>query len=234
MAVDYTSWPGQDDVSVKLSSVGVSLRVSGHEATARIQAAINAVLAEIGCGTLRQFIADTTSSVRYFDGTGTAARDVDELIELVGVEAIGLNADPGYPLANVITYVEQGKPITRIIRGQGGLPAFQVAAVYQPVPTIFPAGRRNIAVNALWGYGLTIPADLWEAAQAEIARRVGNEALFNPNGGLVAEWTEGNERERYVAGGLDALGWARDFSRAIERYRRRPGRKMRGLRPPMT
>jgi hypothetical protein len=233
VAADYTGWPTAEDVQERLASVGIVLRGASDVQTSRINAVSAAVTAYVAKRTLRQFVADDAASVRYFDGTGTASLEVDEFVEFLGATAIGLNADPGYPLANVITHYEQGKPRTWLLRGQGGLPAFQVAAVYQPVPTIFPLGRQNIAVTARWGYGETIPVDIWEAVACETARRVGNEAINRPGGGITISYQDGDEKRTYAKGGLDAVFSIQSFNRAIGDYRARPGRMLRNARPPM-
>jgi hypothetical protein len=254
---DYTNWPLEADVLNSLTGPGITLRGNSGYQTLRIAQITAEVLGDVNKQTTRQFIPDSVPITKFYDGTGTASIEVDEYVELDGVAAIGLNADPGYPLANVIPYFETGKPWRRIIRGQGGLPAFQVAAVYQPVPTIFPAGRQNIAVTARWGYGIPVgnevanevtgddgsitismawsgmPVDVWGAVCNEIARKVGNEAIFDSNGGLVVSWSEGDEKTQYAAGGLNSLGWNKTYLKMIEDYRRRAGRKIRQLRVPM-
>ena len=235
---DYTGWPTADDVTARLARAGAVLKVTGGDAAAAIAAQIAAVVADVDMRTTRQFIADAEPVTRYYDGSGTAFLEVDEFVTFVSATAIGLNADPGYPLANIVPVYEQGKPQRLLTRGQGGLPAFQVAAVYQPVPTIFPAGRQNIQVVCNWGYAATIPANLWEDVACEVARRLIDESIFvmdtgTGGAGAVRQFGGGDEKILY-SGSSDVTKWGARYEQSIKNFKRRTGRRLRNLRPPMT
>ncbi|MDR3708744.1 MAG: hypothetical protein P4L33_10610 [Capsulimonadaceae bacterium] len=234
MAADYTNWPVVGDITAQLASVGVSLRLTNDAASARLQQISGDVTADVARRTCRQFVADPADTVRLFDGTGTAEIEIDEYVSFTSAQALGYQSYPGYPLANIVAVQEYGKPNTRLVRGQGSVPAYPTEAVLVPIPAIFPAGRQNIQVTATFGFAAAIPVDLWNAVCGEIARRAGNEALFNPDGGMVIEWQRGDGRERYAAGGLDALGWGAVYERKVKvDYKRPAGRRLRNLKPKM-
>ena len=234
----YTAWPTADDVQASLLAAGATLRGGDEQKAQRIASITDAVTAEVTRRTLRQFQVDAEPVLRYYDGTGTPELEVDEFVTFVGAAAIGLNADPGYTLSNVIVYYEQGKPQRRLMRGQGGLPAFQPAAVYSPIPTIFPAGRQNIAVTCNWGYAAEIPRDLWHAVCNEIARKLLSEAIFTQDpltggAGAVKQIGGGDEKILYT-GSADVTDWGKQFSRLVKEYKRPTGRGVRMMHSPMT
>lgn len=84
----------------------------------------------------------------------------------------------------------------------------------------FPEGHSNVRVNAVWGYGSTIPADVWLAVQRESAAAVLAANTLSPLGQLV-DWQDDDVREKY-SGDLpgDAAGWCEYFNEVCESYRR--------------
>jgi hypothetical protein len=143
-----------------------------------------------------------------------------------------LQADPGYPLDNIVPVIEQNKPMTRLMRGVGSLPAFPVAAVYQPVPTIFPSGRRNIQVTAVYGFAETIPADLWQAVCGEIGRRLVSEAVYGSSLGRI-ELKEGDIATTWGPSSTGSLDLAAQYKATVKIYTRPSGRRLRNLRARM-
>ncbi len=238
---DYSAWPVVGDVQARLNATGIVLRgVSGDAAggadTARIQAAIDEVEAEVGRRTLRQFVADPPGSptTRSYDGSGTARLEIDEFVEMDGVSVVGLTGDTGYALADVSAIVEQGKPMWALTRLVGGTAVFPAVESIFPLGAVFPVGRQNIVVTARFGYAESIPADLWHHVCGEMARRVAVEAIFQAGGRLQTQ-KAGDEAQTFTLGDIDALGWQEPFERDMGRVYRRPaGRRMRGLRVGMV
>ncbi len=229
---NYSQWPAQSDVSVILDSLGVAPQITGSELTERIRQITDQVTSEVARTTQRQFIADSSDSVRSYDGAGFAELEIDEFISFTSAVAVGLQADPGYPLDNISVVVEQNKPTTRLVRGVGSLPAFPVAAVYQPVPAIFPAGRQNIQVTATFGFAATIPEDLWQAVNCEIARRLAAETVFSLSGGRT-ELKEGDIATAWAPSGTSSIDFAVQYKATVKLYRRPSGRRLRNMRPRM-
>ena len=228
--LDYTTWPGLADVQDRLTSASVTLRAT---VTPRMQAAMNAVISEIGNRTQRQFVASAAAETRLYDGSGSAEQEVDEMVRLDAVAVIGIQAQPGYPLSGVQLTSEQGKPQTRLTVSRGSVAAYGPAGVYPAVSYYFPAGRQNVSVTGLFGYGATIPADLWEAACGEMAVRLAAEALFTPAGRLNFS-KAGDEEERWKLDDATATGWHDLYTAALSNYKRPSGRRLRNLRPRMT
>jgi len=122
--------------------------------------------------------------------------------------------------------------MTRLVLARGSVPAWQTEAVLYPQYTIFPAGRQNMLILARWGYGDTIPADLWEAVCGEIAIRATRETLFTPQG-RVSKEVYGDESRTYSLPAADATGWHSAYEDALKAYKRPQGRRLRRLRGPM-
>lgn len=220
----YAAWPTVAHVNLFLTAAGLSLRLSSGDAETRILFAADEVIGELERTTLRQFIADTSPTVRFYDGNGTSELDIDEFITLQSVAIVGYQSDPGFVLANITSVQEFGKPVTRILATHGAYPAWQTQGL--PVAQIFPEGRQNVLVTARFGFGPYVPTDLWNAVCGEIAARVGAEAVYDP-AGRVSEWQEGVEREQHELPLVDATGWHEAYRKALRRYRRPTNRKLR-------
>jgi hypothetical protein len=229
---NYTNWPATDDIQIVLDSLGASLALSAPELDLRIQQVTDQVAGEVARCTLRQFVADIADTTRTYDGNGTAEIEIDEFVSFTSATAIGLQADPGFALDNVLPVVEQNKPMTRLQRGVGSLPAFPVAAVYQPVPTIFPAGRSNIQVVATFGFATTIPKDLWQAVCGEIARRLVSESVFAMSQGRT-ELKEGDIGTSWGQSSALSIEFAASYKATVKLYSRPSGRRLRNVRSRM-
>ncbi len=230
-APDYTQWPAVFDIEAKLTACGITPRVNDPSYRQRV---IDGVVAEIERLTLRQWVADSVDVTRVYDGSGTAELEVDEFVSFTAVVAIGAPGDPGYTMSNVAPIVELRKPLSRLVVARGGLPAFATEAVWAPYHYVFPAGRQNVQVTAKWGYGATIPVDLWLAVQDEAAAREAEEAAEQGSGrGRLTRLTEGDVTKQWDVKGGWIEGAHRRFADAISRYKRRDGRRLRRLRPAM-
>lgn len=242
---DFTLWPTTGDVLDRLAAAGITLRTGVD--TTRLQGILDAIVAEVGYFTGRQFLMDTVDNGRYFDGSGTPTQEIDEIVALTSAQVIGVQADPGYSLSDVTTVIEQRKPITRLVLARGSLPALAASAVWHPVVRVFPVGRQNILVTGRWGFAARIPRDLWEAVAMQAAFLLGNEALFQPgyNASLLAytgrmvEWRESDgtsvqyDKDLLLNGLRKSMPWADQFKAALQRYRRPAGKRLRHLQPAM-
>lgn len=232
----YAAWPDTDDLDARLVAAGVVLRedVTDEQKQAKLDAVVATVLRE----TRREFV--TSTETRYFDGSGTPEMDIDEFTEIDTVNTVW--GESSMELPTVTALPEDGLPNTRIVLFRGGIPGVFLG---WPLDR-FPTGRGNIAVTATWGYGATIPADLWEAVAVEAAAQLADEAGFagtstsggSAAGALVA-WREGNSSATYQGTvGNDSrsssqVGWHGAFMAAVRRYSRGGTRQARKLRPVM-
>ena len=214
----------------RLAVAGMTLRRPLF--TDRLTPMIAAVIAEVAQRTQRQFVPGDSAEIRYYNGTGSAEQEVDEMVSLTSVGVIGLSLLPVYTLNDASLVFEQGRPRTRIVVAHGSVPAMTSEGVFLPYPWYFPAGRQNIAVTGTFGYGPTIPADLWEAACGEMASRLAGEIIFTPAGRL-AEWAQAGVSEKYSLLPHTAIGWHEVFEAKMTLYKRPSGRRLRNLRSKM-
>ena len=234
----YSAWPTVADIADRLAETGYSLTPA---ASARVATTLLAVEREVLRQTQRQFVADSVASARVFDGSGTAELEIDELVELIGVAVIGGFGLTGYDLGSVQPIYEFPKPTTRLVTVRGSLPGLLESVGAASLFWVFPAGRQNVQVTAKWGYGSTIPVDLWDAVAGEVALRLLRPQVFG--GGRVAsgeaaglqivEEAYGDERRKYKQADHADLGWHEEFEAALKRYKRPQGRRLRQLRGAM-
>lgn len=226
---DYTTWPQEADILRRLATVAVTPRLEGDDLTTHIAEVREAVAKEVHRVTLRQFVKGA-QEVRYYDGTGTPLLEVDEYVNFISATVIGLQAAPGYVLANCYEVKEQGKPKTRIELSRGSIPAWMSEGVIAPYVAIFPAGRQNIQINAEFGFADTIPADLWSDVCGEMAYRLAQEVVFRPVGRVSLQRSDTTE-VRYELAEPIVTGWHERYLYAIRtKYKRPMGRRLRNLR----
>jgi len=208
---NLNAWPVQADIDLKLAVAGITPRA---EVTAAYYTQVVAAVAQqVTQITKRQFVAGSAGEIRYFDGSGTAEQDVDEYVDVTDVQILGYLGAPGTSLSVAYEPVDNLYPKTRIVIFQGSLPA--IGRVWLDS---FPAGRKNIKVTGTWGYGSTIPYDLWEAVVEEAASRIAAESLFNPSGRL-GSWAERDvmeKRDLTLPG--EANSWHRHYLAALANY----------------
>jgi len=229
---DYTDWPIEEDGQLLLDSCAVTTRLDSVQFSTRFERLRSQVIGRILRRTHRQFVADAEDTSRYYDGSGAAEIEVDEMVELTSVTVIGLQSDPGYTLDNIVLDEEQAIAKTRLVAAQGSLPAYAESAAFLPYRTIFPVGRLNIVVTGKFGFAATIPEDLWEAACEEMMFLMSQEVLFRPIG-RVAELKTGDNTTKYKLEGAAVTRWHDNFVQALKDYRRPPGRRLRMLTPRM-
>lgn len=209
MANDYTAWPIWDDVAPHVQALGVDLERKIANPHTYYSQVIGAVAAEIETETKRQFVAST--EVRLFSGSGTPVQNIDEVIDVSAVQVAGS------PVTDVAMEQQHGYPCTTLVWTSS-----------------FPEGRDNVEVEGTWGYGATIPVDLWVAAAEEAAARIAADAIFDPEGNVVS-WSQGNVSEkRSSCRPGDAAGIHQRFRAAIRRYTKPVSTYLAGVRKEMV
>ena len=228
MSNDYTSWPVLTDVQARLAAASIVLRTPTD--MNRQEAAIDAVVAEVSRRTQRQFVPGAAGEVRCYDGSGSPEQEVDEMVSLSSVFIVAYDQAPVYALTDALLTSEQGKPQTRITVSRGTITTYAGGSLF-PYAWHFPAGRQNVQVTGQFGFAPLIPADLWEAVCGEMATRLAREATFYQNGQVNFN-KAGDEEKRFAIKSVDVV-WHEEFEAMIGFYKRRMGRRLRGLRSPM-
>lgn len=214
---DYTNWPDAIDLENALSAMGAGCKWSGEDLDVILRGVIESVEYE----TRRQFVPG--EGVRYFDGSGTGEQDVDEYVSVSQVRVLGYIGVPSGILIPSWSEVETLRsPKSRLIIARGSLPSFAPIWVAE-----FPEGRRNIEVTAVWGYGATIPADLWRDVLHEAASLVANEDQIRSRRGAT-EFKEGDESIKYdLRLRSEMSGSAQRLAKSVNRYRRPSAKRLR-------
>lgn len=202
MAYDYTDWPVLADV--KALCLGAHVDTTSSDFTmddVTIQGVIDARAALIERLTQRQFVKGTAGEVRYFDGSGTGILYVDEYVDVSAIDIFYL---PTATTVSVLNYVEVDqqpwcKEKIQILQGQpnANYGFFQY----------FPVGRANIKITGTWGYGDTIPTDVWTAVlQASAADVLMTNTLEAQ--GQIASWSDGDADTKYSGRTIgESAGW---------------------------
>lgn len=223
MAYDYTAWPTTTELTARLSQMGVTLPAAFDSSSQ--QSAIDAITTIVTSVTKRTFVA--FAGVKYFDGTGTGEIEIDEYISFTDVQLVGYLSAPALSMANVYGPAEEQKPNTRLMIFQGSLPA--LGRIWLDS---FPRGRRNIKVTGTWGYGATIPVDLWEAVLDAAADRLARRKTYS-TAGLLGSIRDDDVTLQY--GGTAGMGEAAitalspygELMAALKKYKRPMGVRMR-------
>lgn len=202
MAYVYTAWPTLANLKALLLGAHVDTTDSTNWLLSDeyLTGVLDARAEQLRIETGRQFVAGSAGEVRYFDGSGTGFQRIDEYVDVSAVEFFYV---PGTSWVTANFYeVDQkpwGKDKIQILQGQANMNY----AFYQR----FPEGRANIKVTAQWGYGATIPANVFMAVlQASAADAMMANTLSAQ--GQTLEYVDGDARERWSDDpiGLSA-GW---------------------------
>ena len=210
MAFDFSAWPTVANINTLLGLADTSVTLSGDVGDMVLASAIQEMTKRTG----RQFLAGSSGEVRYYDGSGTNVQIVDDYVDITAVEVIGISGATGLILSNFWEAEREGYPKNRIYTRQG--------SGYQPQREfrVFPADGQNIKVTGTWGYGATIPVDVWEAVQ-KMAALKGLENTSIYEGGRQVSYTEADRSERFADGTLrETSGWGREIEAVIKRYRK--------------
>lgn len=225
MSYSYAAWPTPAAVSDILAAANITLpyTVSGNV----IQAEIDAAAATVGKRTHRQFIADTVDKVRYYNGSGNAMMYIDEYVDITSVYFLFYPSIAGVNLANYVEVEQSTYPKTKIQIYQG--PANATYAFLHN----FPEGRSNIQITGKWGYGATIPQDLWLAVAQKAAGELATMAALQL-GGKVTWWQELDAQEKLMEGSFsDVAGWSKNFDAICALYKRPASQFLNYNKPPL-
>lgn len=209
----YTAWPVYGDVTDQISMLGVTLRAA--ITTAKITEKIDAVAAQVLQLTKRQFVAGSAGEIRYFDGSGAGVQEVDEYVAFTAVEILGLTGAGTLSLSNVIEDTQNLYPKTRIAIFRGSTSTFSRIYVDR-----FPQGRQNIKVTGTWGYGSTIPKDLWDAVLMEVTGRIVAINVYDSTGRVKSAKLGDESIDVELNLPAEVNGWHLNFLKVCEKYKK--------------
>ena len=222
MAIDYAVWPSVAQVQAKVKGIGFTL--ASDIDTDYVQQIIDSVSAEIEQECRRTFVGVTET--RYFNGSGRGEQEVDEYITLTAVEILGyFGSVAGMSLTNWWEPQTNKFPKNRIQIYQGSQPTMTRIYIGS-----FPFGRSNIKVTGTWGYGSTIPANIWGAVLDYAACILAAEMQYSDGSGFKAMWKEADVMEQLIL--LDPkkfLPHMRRVRTAIKQYRKSTGSYLRRI-----
>lgn len=231
MPYDYTDWPTLTDLKDLLTGAHVDPTDADFTLSDdALQGFLDARAELLKRETSRQFVSGSPGEVRDFDGSGNGLMYVDEYVDVTAVEFFYV---PGSAFVSATNYVEVdqqpwGKEKIQILQGQPNISY----GFFQK----FPEGRSNIRVTATWGYGATIPADVFMA----VLQAAGADALqantMSPQG-QVKSWTDGDATEAYGGGTIgEQAGWlgpqslwatvCKNYRRSLKSHRRKSRPKL--------
>lgn len=218
MAYTYTAWPTAANVFDVLtaSNIDPTVDVGSDLVSAWIAAAAQEMVKRAS----RQFVAGSAGEIRYFDGSGDGMQTVDEFVDVTAVEFLMYPQVAGVQVTYWYEKLTNGYPNTvlQIVQGPSNTNYGYI--------TMFPKGRSNIKVTGTWGYGSSIPVDVWTAVQEYAAAKIAASNSLSAQGKL-AKWVDGDVSEDY-GGDMpgEVAGWIKNFRETARRYRR-PYRELR-------
>lgn len=217
MAIDYTVWPTVSLVQAKVKGIGFTL--ASDVDTDYVQQIIDSTVAEIEQECRRTFVGVTET--RYFNGSGRGEQVVDEYIDITAVRILGyFGSVAGMSLTDWWEPQTSKHPKTRIQIYQGSQPTMTRIYIGS-----FPFGRSNIEVTGTWGYGASIPANIWGAVLDYSACILAAENMYADGTGFKTMWKEADVMEQLIV--LDPKKFLPHMKRvrtAIKQYRKPTGR----------
>lgn len=202
MAYTYTAWPTRTNVKDLIAAAHVDTTASDWDVTdEQIDGWILARVEQLKMETSRQFLQGSAGEVRYFDGSGTGLLRIDEYVD---VSEVAFFYVPGSAFLAITNFYEVdqkpwGKDKLQILQGQANL---NYAFLQR-----FPEGRGNIKVTGTWGYGATIPADVFMAV-LEAAAADALQANAMSAQGMAKKYTDGDASEEWGGQLIGiAAGW---------------------------
>lgn len=212
MAIDYTAWPQISDVTALLGSTGIVVK-AGLTADLK-QLRLDAAVRKITRETHRQFIAGQPQEARDFDGTGTGIMEVDDYVSITDIQFFQF---PLVATIDISTYFQISQSTfanNKIYILQG--PANRSFGYILN----FPEGRANIKIVGTWGYGATIPEDVWEAVLYEATANIADANRLGTLG-ILDEIRDDDVTLKYSEKQISTIsGWHGMFIAACERYKR--------------
>jgi len=215
-----TIWPTRTEVKNLVSAMGVSIPARVTDST--IDLFIAAASANFVQHTKRTWTP--TTEVRTFNGSGTGMLEIDDYISISTVTFIGNPTVIALPIDHFHEVSVANYPKNRIQIYQGGALSFNNQWI-----TAFPSGRSNIEINANWGYGASIPSDVWLCVAYQSVAMIVNFTQFDINGYLIkfseADVTEVRNRydpfQFFTKGALSYRETVKLYKLPSSRYTRR-------------
>ena len=202
MAYTYTAWPTLANLKALLLGAHVDTTDPSFTLSDEyLQGILDARAEQTRIETSRQFVAGSAGEIRYFDGSGTGLQLVDEYVDITSVDVFYA---PGAVFMSLANYYEVdqkpwGKEKIQVMQG---LPNTPLAWIQR-----FSEGRGNVKVTGTWGYGATIPPNVFLAVlQASAADAVQANSL-TPQG-QTKKYIDGDASEEWSGGSLGvSAGW---------------------------
>lgn len=219
-----TDWPALSDVTSIASAMGVTITTAVIPSAVQ-QQILSSVIETVNTKTRRDFVI--TTATRTFDGNGTGLLEVDEYVTISSVAFVNyFGTSAGITIDGVKEVHENKYPKTKLQIFQSSMPG-----LYRTWIDKFPEGRSNVEIVAAWGYGSTIPADLWLGVAYQAAAIMINWRMFNTAGYLI-KWQEADVTEvrnymdpfTFFKSGTTFKGLIRSYKKPASQYFRKQAR----------
>lgn len=220
------TYPDNDDLNEFLAAAGFADRsgqdFAGLDLPNKIQAAIDAW--EQGSEWL-PFLSPGVVQTRLFDPPGPPARRGDAFSSLrgggtrlfigAGLLALSSVAVAGAEYVQGVQFVL--RPDNAALKGK---PYTFIEFLVPPL-----ARMGDVAVAGVWGYSLSVPAQVWTAILAQAAALCAPQLALLVSRGLV-ERKSGDEMEKFAVSGLTPIAaerrmWEAQFAQALEDFGRK-------------
>jgi len=225
--MSHSTFPVAADVTSYLSSIGSTNSIG----SSLLGAWLSAAIASLERKTRRQFVASTET--RFFDGSGTGELAIDDYVSLSSVKLHGVvSASTPFEFSSWCDEVVYGSPKSKILIARGSIPAFSPIFVER-----WPEGRRNVEITGTWGYGSTVPDDIWQGL-VEIAAGTAMDAAAAAGSansgsvGPVTSWQEGDIRETFETSisFSEKLGACARFQDLVRTYSKNGSQRLKAQR----
>lgn len=202
MAYVYTDFATLANLKDFLAGAHIDTAASDFDVSDdALQAILDAREENLKILTSRQFVPGSAGEIRYFDGTGHGFLRIDEYVDITAIDFFYV---PGTAYVSAINFVEVdqkpwAKEKIQILQGQ--------ANVNYGFFQRFPEGRSNIKVTGTWGYGSTIPPDVWLAHLQASAADVMQQNTLSAQGQTL-KYIDGDASEQWTGEPIGiSAGW---------------------------
>jgi len=212
MSLPYTAWPTVAQVYDLLTGGNITPTLGQSSDVA--QAMVNGAIREMGRKSGRQFLAGSAGESRFFDGSGTGVQIVDDYIDVTAVKFYWL---PSTGVIDITQFFE----VTRTPFANNRIQIVQGPSNFAwSYITQFPQGRSNIEVVATWGYGSTIPQDVWETVLYASAARIADLNRLSAQG-ILTDIKDDDVTLKYDGRTIaESTGWQKQIESVAKGYRR--------------
>lgn len=185
----YTDWPTATEIKAVVSAHNTTVGAAITDDI--INRFRDAAVSELEKVTHIQF-KKSTGQTRYYDGSGTGELEIDHYVTLTSVKILGYwGVGSSLTISSAVEVERNLFPKTRIYIYRTTLISNTTVLIDK-----FPMGRNNIEVVADFGYGATIPPDVFEAVCDRTAAKVLSAYIYNPIG-MLTNWKEADVAEAY-------------------------------------